>query len=63
MAGWTALVCFLSVGASVLALGVVGVVFGGFRLLVGLFAGVVSLGFGAWFAQEQIDTTAESVDA
>jgi hypothetical protein len=63
LAGWTALVCVLSVGASVLALGVLGVVFGGFRLLVGLFAGAVSLGFGAWFAQEQIDTPAESVDA
>lgn len=63
LAGWTVLVCVLSVGASVLALGVVGVVFGGFRLLAGLFAGVVSLGFGAWFAQEQTDTTAESVDA
>ncbi|KTG11613.1 hypothetical protein [Haloferax profundi] len=63
LAGWTALVCVLSIGASVLALGVGGVAFGGFRLLVGLLAGVVSLGFGAWFAQEQTDTPAESVGA
>jgi len=63
LVGWTALVCVVSVGASALALGVLGVVFGGFRLFVGLLAGAVSLGFGAWFAQEQVDTPAENMDA
>ncbi|AXG10555.1 hypothetical protein DU484_12260 [Haloplanus rubicundus] len=53
LAGWTVLVCVLSVGASVLALGAVGVVFGGFRLLVGLAAGVVSLVFGVWFGLDR----------
>ena len=53
LAGWTVLVCVLSVGASVLALGAVGVVFGGFRLLVGLVAGAVSLVFGVWFGLDR----------
>jgi len=59
LVGWTLLACVLRIGASVLALGVVGVVFGGFGLLVGLLAGIVSLGFGAWFARERSDTTAD----
>lgn len=59
LVGWTALVCVVSIGVSVLALGVVGVVFGGFRVLIGLFAGSVSLGFGVWFARERDEETAD----
>lgn len=62
LAGWTALVSVLSVGASVLALGVVGVVFGGFGLLVGLLAGTVPLCFGAWFGRAQ-SAAADGADA
>jgi len=61
LVGWTALVCVVSIGTSVLALGVVGVVFGGFRVLVGLFAGTVSLAFGVWFARERTEETAGGV--
>jgi len=61
LVGWTALVCLVSIGVSVLALGVVGVVFGGFRVLVGLVAGTVSLGFGVWFARERTEETAGGV--
>jgi hypothetical protein len=62
LAAWTVLVCVSSVGASVLAFGVVGVVFGGIRLLVGLAAGVVSLGFGVWFGLDPGTIPADSAD-
>lgn len=62
LAGWTALVVVASVGASVLALGPVGLVFGGVKLLVGLFAGAVTLGLGAWFGAERGGPTVDGAD-
>lgn len=60
--GWTVFVGILSVGASALVLGVVGVIFGGLRLLAGLLAGMLSLGFGAWFALDRGNPPADRVD-